>query len=118
GDPWWTPDAAGQAAIIFVQLPRSAVEDTSGGSLTGFVLDALHYIDERTTTRTADNEIRKLPVAINLSYGTFAGPHDGNSIIERAIDEFVERRTECAVVVAAGNAFDKNIHARLSIAAY
>lgn len=104
------PDAAAQASIIFVQLPRIAVADVSGGALHAFVLDALHYIDDRTTVAGI-----KQPVAINLSYGAMAGPHDGTSILESAIDQFLAGRPDCAVMVAAGNAFETKCHARLRV---
>ncbi len=103
-------DAAEKAHIIFVQLPRGAVEDPSGGALPGFVVDALNYIGARTTLKGEPQ-----PVAINLSYGTFAGPHDGTSPVEVAIDQFLAARPDCTVVVSAGNAYDAQIHAELTI---
>lgn len=102
------PDAAGRASIIFVQLPRAAVVDVSGGALNSYVLDALRYIDDRT---------KNVPVAINISYGASAGPHDGTSIIDAAIDDFLRTRKDCAVVVAAGNTHDADTHARVPVAA-
>ncbi|MDM0064986.1 S8 family serine peptidase [Variovorax sp. J31P207] len=105
-------DAAATAPIIFVQLPRGAVEDPSGGGLPGYVVDALRYIE----ARTKDSKGVQHPVAINLSYGTFAGPHDGTSPVEVAIDSFLSGRKDCAVMVSAGNAYDAQIHAETRIA--
>ncbi|NML46301.1 hypothetical protein HHL11_21305 [Ramlibacter sp. G-1-2-2] len=107
-------DLASAAPIIFVQLPRSAVDDPTGGGLHRYVIDALRYIDARTSDATVNPET-KCPVVINLSYGTFAGPHDGTSPVEVAIDDFLEQRPDCAVMVAAGNAYDAEIHAQVRI---
>lgn len=106
-----SPDVAATAPIIFVQLPRGAVEDPSSGALPGFVVDALRYIEARTTVGGVPQ-----PVAINLSYGTFAGPHDGTSPVEVAIDTFLSGRKDCAVMISAGNAYDAQIHAEIRIA--
>ena len=64
-----------------------------GGS--AFVLDAINYIRSVAIARD-------LPVIINLSQGDDLGPHDGHSLLERAIDNVVsEGRT--LVVKSAGN---------------
>ena len=45
------------------------------------------------------------PLAVNISYGTFAGPHDGSSLLESALDELLAMgRKNFAIVLAAGNA--------------
>lgn len=107
------PGAAddGQAPhIIFVQLPRKAVRDTSGGWLNTHVLDALWYIH----SRVADNA----QLVVNLSFGAMAGPHDGSSILERAMDDFCTSRAhDFALVLPAGNSHDSDCHARLELPA-
>jgi hypothetical protein len=41
---------------------------------------------------------------VNISYGSLAGPHDGSSLIERAMDALLaERKENIAIVLAAGN---------------
>lgn len=104
-------DRAANAKIIFVQLPREAVADTSGGSMNTCVLDALRYILNRTTS-TAN-------VVVNLSYGSYSGPHDGTSRLERAVSAIIDEgkkrgngRGRFDVVVAAGNAFLADIHSQ------
>lgn len=103
--------------IIFVQLPRYAVDDTSGGSMVTHVLDALAYIGERTRPDQ--------PLVINLSYGSMAGPHDGSTLIEAAMDAFIAQRRAAAprrkgdaagllstqLVLPAGNSFELEGHA-------
>ena len=48
-----------------------------------------------------------LPVVVNMSFGHIAGPHDGSSMLERAIHELIAARRRVGgrleVVVAAGN---------------
>lgn len=103
-------DEAGAADIIFVQLPERTVLDTSGGSMGVYVLDALRYIAMRTT--------RAAQVVVNLSFGTMAGPHDGTSLLERAIDDLIEEQNRLRrfnLVLPAGNAFNSGCHARMLV---
>lgn len=70
--------------IEFVQLPDAAVLDTSGGSLNGYALDAIHR-----AARLGCEPLSR-PVIVNLSFGTHSGPHDGSSMFERALQEMLE----------------------------
>ena len=101
-------DAAAGAQIVFVQLPRAAVDDTSAGWLSVHVQDALAYIFEKAGKR---------PVVVNLSFGGQAGPHDGSSVLERAIDRMLEIPNR-AVVVAAGNGREMGCHANFPLAGH
>jgi hypothetical protein len=94
-------DRACDAPIIFVHLPVTAAGDSTGGSLGVRVLDALHFIKQNTSG----------PVVVNLSYGTQAGPHDGSSLIEAAIDALCVENPRMTVVIAAGNAAQAAGHA-------
>lgn len=111
------PDAAGRADLIFVQLPQATMRDTSGGSLGAQVLDALHYIDERRQTVAPGGGKLRRPVVVNLSLGAAAGPHDGTSLIELAIDDFVRSRPGMVVLLAAGNARGRGMRGSLALAA-
>ena len=71
--------------IEFVQLPDVAVLDTSGGSLSGFALDAIHHAVARASHLDA-----RPAVIVNLSFGTHSGPHDGTSMFERALLEMLD----------------------------
>lgn len=67
------------------------------------IISALDYICERAT------QLEAKALVINLSIGAYAGAHDGQSPVERAITKTVQRGLEgkcppCVVVVAAGNA--------------
>jgi hypothetical protein len=135
--PLLCKDFAAYWPVIFVQLPTRSVLDTSGGSLGVHVLDGLRYILSRASSLS--EELGEVPtgggsagepfptspapqpettlnrVVINVSYGAIAGPHDGTSIVERAIADLVENNRTTWVVVAAGNAHRSKSHARLRL---
>jgi hypothetical protein len=95
--------------IICVQLPRRTTEDTSGATLAPQVLDALWYIADRAGSQ---------PLVVNLSYGVFAGPHDGSSDLETWMQEFIRLRNNVAptaIVLPAGNSHMARCHARFRL---
>lgn len=101
---------ASKAPIIAVQLPSRPRKDTSGSGLCVQVLDALHYIDSRVPSDRR--------VVVNLSDGAYGGPHDGQSMLERAVDEFLRARSSrMTLVVAAGNAHEDRGHVSAALAA-
>jgi hypothetical protein len=97
-------DHAAKAAVLFVQLPEATAGDSSGASLGAFLLDGLRYMMALT--------VPKQPLVVNVSYGGTAGPHDGSSLIERAMDQLLEARPRMQIVIAAGNARRLGLHAR------
>jgi hypothetical protein len=104
------PDAAGQAELVFVQMPHRAMRDASGAWLTVHVLDAVRYILARSDEAAA--------VVVNISLGAFAGPHDGSSLLETALDELIRQHApRLQVVLAAGNSFQMAVHAALELPA-
>jgi hypothetical protein len=97
-------DAAASADLLFVQLPSSTASDSSGGSLAAHVLDGIRWAMEAVP--------KNKPLVVNISYGNSAGPHDGSSLIEEALDELLEARgSNFAIVLAAGNARQSKAHA-------
>jgi hypothetical protein len=104
--------------IVCVQLPVSTTADTSGGSLFPFVHQAIYYILNCADRIAADRGVDHLPVVINLSYGYFAGPHDGTSRIEDMIDRIValsqRRGINLRFVLPVGNSFLLRTHAQVS----
>ncbi len=101
-------DRAGNAKIIFVQLPRDAVADTSGASMNVAILDALAYV--RLRTKPTDR------VTICLSYGSFSGGHTGRSRLDRAIAHMLRQGgDQWKLFVAAGNAYESACHASQEI---
>ncbi len=101
-------DPASWAGLVFVQLPSLTAADSSGGALSAHLLDGVRY----ALSVSEPGE----PLVVNISYGTFAGPHDGSSMIEAAMDELLAQRSEnFAIVLAAGNARDAHCHARRQV---
>lgn len=95
-------DSAAAAAIIAVQLPNLPEKDTSGQSLHVNLLDAVSYILQHAAGRK---------LVINLSDGAYAGPHDGHSLLERALSTLLPAQArDRLLVVAAGNQFDERVH--------
>jgi hypothetical protein len=104
--------------LIGVQLPHWVTEETSGATLTPPVLDALNYILQRADQIAAQENTAPLPIVVNLSYGTIAGPHDGTAPLESAIDQLIAARAApLRVVLPAGNHYLARCHARFNMAA-
>jgi len=104
-----TEGVANAADIIFVQLPGGLVE-SGGPLLEDRILQGVDYI----FTRAA---MLGLPAVVNISYGGYSGPHDGTSPLASGIDSLLDSRTNCAVVVSAGNGFEADCHALQSLPA-
>ncbi|PSL79655.1 hypothetical protein C7T35_36350 [Variovorax sp. WS11] len=97
--------------IVFVQLPRHFNGRQTAGLLRAQVVDAIRYIFSRAADHAA--------VTINLSYGSNAGPHDGSSLLERALDDAIEARRarggSTDIVIPAGNSRNQDLHMRLEV---
>jgi hypothetical protein len=100
------PDAAADADIVFVQLPKSAVDDQSGGWVAGYLLDGIEYILSKADGR---------PVVINIGVGSYAGSHDGASLLEAALSHYA-KLPGVTLVLAAGNGAGRMGHAHAKIA--
>jgi subtilisin family serine protease len=92
---------APEATIIFVEPAANDVD----GSFTDspHVAEAITYIFQKATELG-------MPCVINMSLGQSGGSHDGESVVERAIDRLLEQRGR-AFVVAAGNEHSWHGHA-------
>ncbi|MEO8936178.1 MAG: hypothetical protein ABI277_02400 [Burkholderiaceae bacterium] len=96
--------------LVFVQLPNATVADTSGGSIGYYVVDGARYIVARTREKASDPKLWR--TTINLSLGSMAGPHDGSTMTEQALDDLsMENEGQVDLVVAAGNTAELKIHA-------
>lgn len=101
-------DDASRAPLIAVQLDYDTVRDTSGGSMNVHVLDGLMYILSRCTDDAK--------VTVNISFGTLAGPHDGTSLLEAAMDELISLlRGRLQIALAAGNSYQLRTHANKTL---
>jgi hypothetical protein len=114
------PDAAGALPVVFVELDSFEGRVTNINSLGVHVLDGLRWMIDRVEQHPVRNDAEADPQAklvVNISYGGLAGPHDGSSILERAIDELIDKRKNLFVVLAAGNSHDPDLptHARLKV---
>lgn len=96
-------DGIGALPLVFVDLPTTAPGDSTGASSSAYLLDALHYVRRRAGAG--------VPVLLNVSLGALAGPHDGSSLTEQAIDDFLQRDGCMALTLAAGNAARESWHA-------
>lgn len=101
-------DDASRHDNVTVQLDWSNVIDTSGGSMNVSVMDGLMYILSRCAPSAK--------IAVNLSWGTLAGPHDGSSALEAAMDQLIElKKGKLQIIVAAGNSYQSRTHANATL---
>ncbi|MGL5002102.1 MAG: S8 family serine peptidase, partial [Casimicrobium sp.] len=94
-----------------------AVAYSARSALSAHVLDGIAWILARGRTNKNDLKTR---FVINVSMGTQAGPHDGSSILELALDELInvyrsETGERLAIVLAAGNSYEARCHAELEL---
>jgi hypothetical protein len=98
---------APSADLIFVDvavsdvvgLGHKDVEKSLGDSVQ--MLEAVRFIFEQAGDR---------PCVVNLSLGTYGGPHDGSTLVEQSIDAMLAEKPGRAVVIAAGNSHGQGIH--------
>lgn len=105
---WPMDDEASRCDLIAVQLDWSNVLDTSGGAMNVSVLDGLMYILARCAPSAQ--------VVVNISWGTLAGPHDGTSVLEAAMDQLIALYAgRLHIAVPAGNAYQSRTHANATL---
>jgi len=114
--------------IIAVQVPTQAGEDRSDAWMPLTMKRALDWILVKADALSAeisgekDNK-RRLPLIVNCSFASFAGPQDGWSDVERRIAQFVEtyrgggHERLCTVVMSAGNGLQFGAAARVKVEA-
>ncbi|MGG0690262.1 S8 family peptidase [Bacillus safensis] len=98
---------APNADLIFVDPAYWDVDELHDLGDSRNLLDAISFVFEQAKTR---------PCVINISLGTNGGPHDGTKLVEVGIDGLVTEKPNRAVVIAASNSYDDNIHASGSVA--
>jgi len=113
--------AAHKRPIVAVQLPVATVADTSGATLEPQIFNGLCYIIDRADAIADLYGSAPLPIVVNVSYGTIAGPHDGSGLLEAAMDALLQScnppssQPSMRVVLPAGNSHLSRCHARLSV---
>jgi Subtilase family len=104
------------ADVVFVQMARDAVQDSTSAGLARTIIDGLRFILER-----ADPKLTRR-IVVNISSGTSRSAHDGTSMLERAIvswiDDAAKLGIEASVVIPIGNTNDEQRHAVLSDSGY
>ncbi|MDD4772384.1 MAG: S8 family serine peptidase [Eubacteriales bacterium] len=83
---------APEASIIAVKLGYAGSESLTRSTE---IMRAVKYISDKA-------EELRMPLAINISYGTNNGSHDGNSLFERFLDSMAEK-WKTVIAVATGN---------------
>ena len=97
------PGVAPSADIIFVDL---STDDGAGSESIGNsrrLLEAVKYIFDKA-------DAAHKPAVVNISINGREGPHDGSTNVERWLDELLKVDGR-AIVIAASNLYDDNIHA-------
>lgn len=91
--------AAPEAEYIIVKLGRTGIESFPR---TTELMRGIKYVIEKA-------EELERPIAVNISFGSNEGPHDGNSIVETYMDEMANR-WKSNIIVATGNEGDTGHH--------
>lgn len=101
------PGVATESDIIFVETSTAGLfgKDSLGQNFGDSVslVEAVDYIFRKAGDR---------PCVVNLSLGTNGGPHDGTTLVERALDVMVRSQPNRAIVIAAANSYNDHIHSR------
>ena len=90
---------ATKAQIVFVKLARSKEGELARTTSLMRAVDFLISFAEK----------RKMPISMNISYGTNYGDHQGGSLIEAYLDE-VGNRWQTVICVGSGNEGDTARH--------
>jgi hypothetical protein len=109
-----TDEGRKRRPIVCVQLPDATTADTSGENLDAYALDGIRYILDRADAIARQQDWASLPVVINFSFGNVAGPHDGTSELEEAIDELIDAHPNLNVVIPSGNSHLGRLHAEFA----
>jgi hypothetical protein len=109
-------DAASQADIAFIQLPRDAAKCPSSSAIHRYILDGLRYLRDYCKRFGYDRCV------VLCDYGSYLGPHDGSSLFERALDAFLAESTldsaiKIEIVFPSGNCYEDKLHAVLNLSA-
>jgi hypothetical protein len=128
GYDWRTEaGAAKKRPIIAVQLPSQVAENLSDTWLAQCLKRALDWILVKADELSAELSLecegkpRRLPLIVNGSFASMAGPLDGASDVERRITQFVKTyrgdgpEDLCTVVLSAGNSLQLRDAARMDI---
>jgi subtilisin family serine protease len=95
------------AGIIFVDASVTDIAWTGPDVVDVNFGDSAHLLE---AIRFIFDRAGDTPCVVNISLGTNGGPHDGTSLVEQGIDAMVNEKPNRAVVIAAANAQQDDIH--------
>ncbi len=95
-------DPASTAPVVAVQFPFEQAEVAGARWLMVRALDGLRYLCQQAAALVPAHTAAP-PLAINMSYGSVVGAHDGTGLLESAMDELVQAYGPLGIVLAAGN---------------
>ena len=93
---------APDAELVFVHLGGPPLDGMASLGDSVRILEAVDFIGRIAGGR---------PLVINASIGTHGGPHTGETLVERALDAFVEGRQNTQIVQSGGNYYLAGTHA-------
>ncbi len=101
--------------MLAVQIPVPVLAHSARVALSAQILDAVVWMIVQAGLTEPSNAL-----VVNVSLGTHAGPHDGSSILERALDMLIDLNTingaeRLAIAFAAGNTYEARCHADVSV---
>ncbi|MFK7875952.1 MAG: S8 family serine peptidase [Paracoccaceae bacterium] len=105
----------GERPIIAVILPQLAVRDSSGTHSEFFVQEAVAWINTLADAFPPQAGNAPPQLVTNFSFGLLAGPHDGQSNLEKGLATIPERGRSAAVL-PAGNSYEARTHAVAELA--
>lgn len=93
---------APEADIIFVHLAARGLGGLANLGDSSRILEALNFIFRQAQDK---------PAVVNISMGRHGGPHDGESLVEEAMDALLVESHGCAIVQSVGNYYASRAHA-------
>jgi hypothetical protein len=104
-----------ESDYLFVQLPRRVMLAPSSTQMQRCILDAVDYAI--AVAQNSKDTVKQIVFVV--CYGSPMGPHDGSSILERALDERIRRlktvKIDLQIVFPSGNTFDQKAHALINV---
>lgn len=122
--------AEADTRLLAVQLPPNAIVATSGRRLEHLVLQGLRWVMARALSMAAEPENggKGIPLIVNISLGSLAGPKDSTELMAAWIPQEIRRfqrlsnpprrpgeDTPIRIVAAYGNAYRDRLAARCAI---
>jgi len=102
------PGVAPKSDIIFVDSDTNDYIQEGPGVLKSSFGDSVRLCESVKYIFDKADELNR-PAVVNISLGTYGGPHDGTSLVEQYFDQLLESNNR-AIVISAGNSFEKRIH--------